>query len=154
MKTYNTGKYNNYKGKKVSQQVLILDDNERSILAKRIVQLVDKINNENIPINHHDGEIIIFLFKVLHFHHKGEMMDIMRTQLTKIDRMVMKVYNMSFLEWFEELDYEGTIDSSSEMHKWMSRKRQLEQEYQNKELVTLKKQEVKNAMVNSVFQFT
>lgn len=129
MKIYKTQQYKNYKGKSASNDVLILNDEERNTLALKLVHMLDKINNEKIIINHHDQDIILFLFTTLHFHHNGQMLDILKTQLLKIDKLIWKVYKKNFIDWFEEADYEGEITSKHEMFQHMQRKRNLENKY-------------------------
>ena len=154
MKIYRTSTYNNYKKKDVSNDVIVLNDEERDILARKLVHLVDKIQLDKTPLNFHDIEIITFLFTVLHFRHhpKAQMLDILSTQLVKIDKMLSKVYGLTFLDWVD-FEYDGEITSKKDMFNHMQRKRDLEKLSKEKQEVLIAADNLKETLKKEVLGF-
>lgn len=154
MKIYRAQNYKNTKGSRSTNDVLVLNDKERNYLAVRLVHLSDKVKHENINLNFHDYDILGFLLNTLHFHHQGEMIDIMYPQIVKIDKLILKVYGMKFLKWFEELDYEGEITSKKEMYDHMESKRKTYKKYQKQKETLDKTDKLKEELKKEVFEYS
>lgn len=152
MKLYQATNYKNTKGNSTTNDVIVLNDKERNALALRLVYLSDKVKNENIDLNFHDYDILNFLLNTLHFQHGGEMLDIMKPQLVKIDRLILKVYGQKFLKWFDELEYEGDITSKREMFDHMESKRKTFKKYEKEKETTLRSARLKKQLVKEVLE--
>lgn len=153
MKLYKAKGYKNRQGQTTTNDVIVLNDEERNYLAVRLVKLLEKINNENIQINYHDQDIILFLFNTLHFHHKGQMLDILKPQLIKIDKLILKVYGMKFLIWFEELEYEGDIVHKQDMFNIMEDRRKRKAKLSKDETINAQSKSLKRQLAKEVLCF-